>query len=219
LTSRLGALASLADEIKFNIDTVNIADYETIKKLPYERVYENLLMARERCQNIKINTPFVSIENAASLTDFSLDTGLEVRFIELLYGNLAEPSPKLSQLDGYLRERGYKIHKSGLRKIATKDKSTITLLRCYCREAVLTDDAEQATKLCRANTDLYITPRGELKPCIFGKTRIPIYKSVIDGNIELLQERFDDFDTLFGYGLCLDAIAERQYEKRAAQYV
>lgn len=217
LTDRLRALHGLVDEMKFNIDSIDPHVYEEIKQLPYQRLLQNVMEAKQNGVYTKINTPFTSLENALGLIDFSSENGIEIKFIELLMPGFSRPQPEITKLEDVLRGRGYEIRQNGLKRIAQRGDSIITMMRCYCRDAVLADDVEDARLLCREYTDLYITPEGGAKTCIYSLSSIPIYEPVMAGDHKLLQGRFDEFDRKFGIGMCQNIIVSNQ--RRVVEYV
>ncbi len=198
---RLESLYDIVDGIKFSIDAVNKSAYEKIKKIPYEVVLQNLLAAKKKNIDIKINAPFTSMKNAVDLIKFSEDNKIGVKFIEVLKSDFSEPPLKIDNLKKVLQKRGYKIQKFGQRNIARKRNGNIILMQCYCRGAVQTDNAASAIKICRNYTDLFITPQAEIKPCIYEKYSISIYEPIMRNNPKLINEKFKEFDNRFGKGI------------------
>ena len=207
LTDRLYKLFPYLDEIKFNVDSLNKEAYEAIKQLPFEATIKNVMAAYEAGIYTKLNTPFVSVENALGLINFSESTGVEIKFIEVLeFEGFSDPSLEITKLESILQELGYSLEKGGMKKTWKKANSNITTMQCLCRAAVITGDVDDAKELCRDQGSLYVTPEGGIKPCVYDEFSIPIYDAVMNGDLKTLQQRFEEFDHRFGIGPCKDII-------------
>ncbi|NEU74346.1 radical SAM protein [Hassallia byssoidea VB512170] len=213
LTDRLYKLFPYLDEIKFNVDSLSKEAYEAIKQLPFEATIKNVMAAYNAGIYTKLNTPFISLANAQELLNFSESTKVEIKFIEVLeLGGFSDPSLEIIKLESLLEDNGYFLEKGDLKKTWKKGNNTITTMRCLCRAAVMTGDVDDAKELCREQGSLYVTPNGEIKPCIYEEFSIPIYDSVMNGDLKSLQQKFEEFDHSFGIGLCQDIITNQKLD-------
>ncbi len=208
--------------ININIDSVDAESYGKIKRgLTLELAVESLRLARTKGVETIVNSPLTSIEDALKLLEFGEETGTKIKFLELLMPDFAKPNIALWELKRKLVSRGYRVGKKGewIEELK-KDGYPTSLIKCFCRVAVLQDDEEKAMNFCRDNTGLVISPAGRLKPCAYDdSTAIDIYPAVMRRDETELSIKLDEFHETYGIGSCQEIIRNRGKEDTPAQPV
>ncbi len=159
---------SKCQNLNFSLDTLNEKNFKTLtQSSQFQRVYHNILSAKERGFNVKINAVMMRGLNDHEVYDFlefSALTGIEVRFLEVM---------KIGVMKDQFNERFISAQEM-INSIGEKYKLT-AITRPYSSTsfnfnahngAQIGFIASESQPFCSDCSRLRIGAKGELRPCL-----------------------------------------------------
>lgn len=204
----------LIDEVHISLDSLNEKIYQHIKEVPLQEPLQAIALCKKNKRPVKLNVPLSQFIDLNEMLVFAKQEGIDLRFVEILSRGLGEPIVSSESAEEKLKEVGFSLQKTiEGKKYWASNGSKVVTFKCICRTAVNSGSVEEATEICRRRTDLYVTPSGDLKPCILSSEIIPLYEHLMNGNNSKAQASIKKAVSMLGRGKCIQAIRLKKKAK------